>query len=70
MVVNIIELILIGIFTGIITGLTGASGVVIVVPLANLLLNFTIHEAIETSLIIDTIAPLAISATFTINMVI
>lgn len=64
MIIEIIELILIGVFTGIITGLTGASGVVIVVPLVNLLLNFTIHEAIGTSLIVDTIAPLAISATY------
>lgn len=64
MIIEIIELIIIGIFTGIITGLTGASGVVIVVPLVNLLLGFTIHEAIGTSLIVDTIAPLAISATY------
>lgn len=64
MIIEIIELILIGVFTGIITGLTGASGVVIVVPLVNLLLDFTIHEAIGTSLIVDTIAPLAISATY------
>jgi len=64
MIIEIIELILIGVFTGMITGLTGASGVVIVVPLVNLLLDFTIHEAIGTSLIVDTIAPLAISATY------
>lgn len=64
MIIEIIELVLIGIFTGIITGLTGASGVMVVVPLVNLLLGFSMHEAIGTSLIVDTIAPLAISATY------
>ena len=60
----IIVMILIGIFTGIVTGLTGASGVIAVVPLVNMLLNFSIHESIGTSLIVDTIAPLAISYTY------
>ncbi|MDY6821972.1 MAG: sulfite exporter TauE/SafE family protein [Deferribacterota bacterium] len=60
----IILMILIGIFTGIITGLTGASGVMVVVPLVNMLLNFPIHESIGTSLIVDTIAPLSISYTY------
>jgi len=60
----IIVMILIGIFTGIITGLTGASGVMVVVPLVSMLLNFSIHEAIGTSLMVDIIAPLAISYTY------
>jgi len=54
-------MILIGIFTGIVTGLTGASGVMVVVPLLNILLSFSIHEAIGTSLMVDIIALLAIS---------
>jgi len=57
-------MILIGIFTGIVTGLTGASGVMTIVPLVNMLLNFSIHESIGTSLMVDIIAPLAISYTY------
>lgn len=60
----IIVMILIGIFTGIVTGLTGASGVMVVVPLVGILLNFSIHESIGTSLMVDIIAPLAISYTY------
>lgn len=54
-------MILIGIFTGVVTGLTGASGVMVVVPLVNIFLSFSIHEAIGTSLIVDVLSPLAIS---------
>jgi len=59
-VLLVIVMILIGIFTGVVTGLTGASGVMVVVPLVSMLLNFSIHEAIGTSLMVDVIAPLAI----------
>ncbi len=57
----IIILILIGVFTGIVTGLTGASGVMVVVPFLNILLNYSIYEAIGTSLLVNIISPLAIS---------
>lgn len=57
----IIKMVLVGIFTGIVTGLTGASGVMVVVPLLSILTDFSVHEAIGTSLIVDVIAPLAIS---------
>jgi len=60
----IIALVLIGVFTGVVTGLTGASGVIVVVPLVNLLMNFSMHESIGTSLMVDIIAPLAISYTY------
>ena len=61
---SMIAVTLIGVVTGIVTGLTGASGVMIVVPLLTVLLNFSIHEAIGTSLVVDVIAPLAISYTY------
>lgn len=61
---TIIVMILIGIFTGIVTGLTGASGVMVVVPLVSMLFNFSIHEAIGTSLMVNIIASLAISYTY------
>ena len=60
----IIEMILIGVFTGVITGLTGASGNMVVVPLVNLLLGFSIHEAIGTSLMITVLSSLAISVVY------
>ncbi|GET33988.1 transporter [Prolixibacter bellariivorans] len=61
---DIAFLIIIGIFTGLVTGLTGASGVMVVVPLIHLLLKFSIHEAIGTSLLVDVLTPLAIAYTF------
>jgi len=61
---EIFILVLIGIFTGLVTGLTGASGVMVVVPMVHILLKFTIHEAIGTSLVVDVLTPLAISYTF------
>jgi len=36
----LVAMILIGVFTGIVTGLTGASGVMVVVPLTTVLLGF------------------------------
>ncbi len=57
-------MILIGVFTGVITGLTGASGNMVVVPVVNLLLGFSIHEAIGTSLMITVISSLAISLVY------
>lgn len=60
----IVITIFIGVFTGIVTGLTGASGVTVVVPLVNLLLKFSVHESIGTSLMVDVIASLAIAHTY------
>ncbi|MFQ6085766.1 MAG: sulfite exporter TauE/SafE family protein [Candidatus Bathyarchaeia archaeon] len=56
--------VLIGLFSGMAMGLTGSSGVLIVVPLLNLLLNFSIHESIGTSLLVDIMASLAVSYTY------
>ena len=57
-------ILLIGFFTGIATGLTGASGVMVVVPLTNLLLGMPVHIAIGTSLMADVIASCAVSWTY------
>jgi len=57
-------MILIGLVTGVVTGLTGASGVMVVVPLLTMLLHFSIHEAVGTSLLVDVIAPLMIAYTY------
>jgi len=42
----------IGLITGSVVGLTGASGVVVVVPLLTVLLGFSMHTAIGTSLFV------------------
>ena len=60
----ILALIIIGILTGTMTGLTGASGVIVVVPLVSLILHFPLHQSIGTSLLVDTIASLLISYTY------
>lgn len=56
-----LQLLAIGTLTGIITGLTGASGVVIVVPVLTLLLDYSIAEAVAASLIVDIVAAAAIA---------
>lgn len=56
-----IRLIGIGLLTGSVVGLTGASGVVVVVPLLSLLMGFSVHEAIGTSLFVDVITPLIVA---------
>ena len=60
-VVLLLGMVLIGLFTGAVTGLTGASGVMVVVPLVTMLLGFSIREAIGTSLMVNVISSLAIS---------
>jgi len=60
----IIVMLLIGLLTGVSTGLTGASGVSIVVPLLTLFLGFSIHAAIGTSLVVDVVASLAVVYTY------
>jgi len=59
--IQTIQLIIIGLVTGLVTGITGASGVMIIIPLLTLLLALPIHEAIGMSLIIDVMASLPIA---------
>lgn len=62
--INIVLMVIIGIFTGVVTGLTGSSGVMVVVPLLNMVLDYPIHDAIGTSLMVDIIAPFAIAFSY------
>jgi len=48
-------------FADMVTGFTGASGVVVVVPLLSLFCGLSVHSAIATSLFVDTLALLAIT---------
>jgi uncharacterized membrane protein YfcA len=64
---EIFFVLLIGCFSGMVTGLTGASGVMVVVPLITILFKFPIHEAIGTSLVVDVLTSLMISATYLKN---
>lgn len=63
-ITSVIVMLLIGLLTGVSTGLTGASGVTIVVPLLTLFLGFSIHAAIGTSLVVDVVAALAVMYTY------
>ena len=60
-IAQLINLIGIGLLTGSVVGLTGASGVVVVVPLLTVLLGFSMHAAIGTSLFVDVITPLFVA---------
>lgn len=62
--INLAAMVLIGIFTGILTGLTGSSGVMVVVPLLNMVLNYPVHDCIGTSLMVDVLAPAAIAYSY------
>ena len=42
----------IGVLAGSVTRLAGASGVIIVVPLLSILLGFSVHQSIGTSLLV------------------
>lgn len=57
-------LILLGICSGGMTSLIGASGVMIVIPALSLGLQFTMQKAIGTSLMVDVIGSLAISFSY------
>ena len=61
LITQLIGLIGIGLLTGSVVGLTGASGVVVVVPLLTVLLGFSMHSAIGTSLFVDVITPLFVA---------
>ena len=63
MVITEIE-ILIGLITGVVVGLTGASGVVVVVPLLTMILGFSMHTAVGTSLFVDMITPLFVAFSY------
>lgn len=54
----------IGVITGGITSLIGASGVMIIVPIMTMLFKVNIHSAIGTSLFVDVIASLTVSYSY------
>jgi len=56
--------IVIGVATGGITSLIGASGVMVVVPVLTMLFNVSIHTAIGTSLFVDVIASSTVSYSY------
>jgi len=62
-----LQFILIGLFTGAITGVTGASGVLIVVPILTTLFDMPLQVVLGTSLLVDVIATILISYTYARN---
>ncbi len=55
---------LIGLATGLVVGITGASGVLLVVPALTILLGYPMHTAVGTSLFVDIITPLVVAITY------
>jgi uncharacterized membrane protein YfcA len=56
--------IVIGVITGGITSLIGASGVMIIVPILTMLFKVSVHTAIGTSLFVDVIASLTVAYSY------
>ena len=54
----------IGVFTGGITSLIGASGVMIIVPILTMIFKVSVHTAIGTSLFVDVIASLTVAYSY------
>jgi len=61
------EFIIVGLLTGIITGLTGASGVLIVVPILTTLFVMPLPIVLGTSLMVDVLASLSVSFNYARN---
>lgn len=59
--IRIIIILFIGAGAGILTGIMGASGVMVVVPMLTLVLSFPVHKAIGTSLLINILAAVVTS---------
>jgi uncharacterized membrane protein YfcA len=62
--ISILISILIGICSGAVTGLIGASGVLVVVPALTMALNLPVHVAIGTSLAVDVMASIVVTYTY------
>ena len=56
--------VIIGVITGGITSLIGASGVMIIVPILTMLFKVSVHTAIGTSLFVDVIASLTVAYSY------
>lgn len=59
--------ILIGLLTGAITGITGASGVLVIVPILTMFTDLPLHAILGTSLLVDVIASIAVSYAYMRN---
>lgn len=58
---NLVLPLLIGVVTGVITSLVGASGVALVVPVITMIFGLSVHTAIGVSLLTDVIASITVS---------
>ena len=64
MIEKLIILIAIGLLTGTVTAISAGSGVTVVVPLLTIFLDYSMHEAIGTSLLVDVIASINVAYTY------
>lgn len=58
------ELIMLGLFVGFVTGITGASGVLLLVPILSTFFNLPLPVILGTSLFVDIIASIPVSYTY------
>lgn len=58
------QLIILGLFTGAITGMTGASGVMMVVPILTTFFDHPLRAVLGTSLLVDVIASVSVAVMF------
>lgn len=63
-ILTLVEVIIIGLITGTITSLIGASGVTVVVPALTILFSLNSHIAIGTSLLVDVITSIVVSISY------
>lgn len=59
-----IEFVLLGLFVGGVTGITGASGILILVPILSTFFNLPLSIILGTSLLVDVIASVPVSYTY------
>lgn len=59
-----LKLILLGLFVGAVTGITGASGVLIMVPIFSTFFDMPLHIILGTSLLVDVIASVSVSLAY------
>ena len=65
--ISTIGLIILGLVTGVITGVTGASGVLVIVPILATITDMPLHAVLGTSLLVDILASIFVSYTYARN---
>lgn len=62
--ITTITYVILGLFSGMVSGMTGASGVMVLIPVLTVAFGFPLYVAIGTSLLADVISSIPIAATY------